>query len=392
VVVHGALRRGDAGWQLRVRCLSVGDGFQVGAWRFTSPDPLAASDQVAAAVAHALTVDLEVPARRPAEAGDAARARALDLYFRGKRELRAHWFEPDAAAALLAEAHALAPDDPAVLAEHATAAARVASMAGARMESQNAAARALAERAVALAPERAEGWFALAVTHSTANRVTPAALAARAVLARSPGHLGAQELLGTILVEVGEPAAAVTRFRAVLASDPRSRVVGDLARAVALLGDWDGAVEVLRSQPEAGVAGLTWSRLRLWNPALPPPPPLPAWPMVPTLMREARQFYEALERGLVTDAVAEAALERLVLGHTGRMLAGLLQVSVEISVHLGDLPRSLGLLARAVDEGLVDRVWLDRCPVLAPLRAHGDYEGLARRVAERADAVLASLG
>jgi eukaryotic-like serine/threonine-protein kinase len=88
VVVDGSLRRAAGMLRVSARVVSVADGFQLWAKRFDRPekDALAVSDEVASAVAQALTVQRSGPARvAPSNAA------AVDLYLRARHALRGAW-------------------------------------------------------------------------------------------------------------------------------------------------------------------------------------------------------------------------------------------------------------------------------------------------------------
>jgi serine/threonine-protein kinase len=64
-----------------------------------------------------------------------------------------------------------------------------------------------------------------------------------------------------------------------------------------------------------------------------------------------------------------------------------LQVRAEMLETAGD-PAAIDSVVGAVDEGLLDLTWMDRCPVLTTTRADARFAGLRARVADRARHVL----
>ena len=54
-------------------------------------------------------------------------------------------------------------------------------------------------------------------------------------------------------------------------------------------------------------------------------------------------------------------------------------------------PPALAALERAVDAGLHDLFWFERCPLLEPLRAGPAYARMLRGMRDRLDAVNAAL-
>jgi TolB-like protein len=111
VVVVGSVR--SAGDQVRIqaRVLGMADGFQVWAQRFDcrSVDTLKTTDDVARAVAEALTVDLRTPERRPV-----TNPEVTDLYLRARSAVRHRWYstQGDEDITLLERGLGLSPEDP----------------------------------------------------------------------------------------------------------------------------------------------------------------------------------------------------------------------------------------------------------------------------------------
>jgi serine/threonine-protein kinase len=63
------------------------------------------------------------------------------------------------------------------------------------------------------------------------------------------------------------------------------------------------------------------------------------------------------------------------------------QLIAEVCAHLGAIDRAMAALSRAADNALVDLDWLERCPLLTPLRSHADYAALHERVRTRAEQI-----
>src|SRR5262249_11527402 len=122
VIVEGSVRKGPGSVRIHARVVSVDDGFQIWAKRFDGAESevLAKNDEVARAVAEALTVDAP---RTPREA--AHDAEAVDLYLRARAAY--HTGFPTGFAAsipIFEQALARSPDDPRILAGFAMARAR----------------------------------------------------------------------------------------------------------------------------------------------------------------------------------------------------------------------------------------------------------------------------
>ena len=78
-------------------------------------------------------------------------------------------------------------------------------------------------------------------------------------------------------------------------------------------------------------------------------------------------------------------------GWFGLLLVILAGLSRPVSAASGDLDTAFAMLALAVQHGLFDRHWLERCPLLVGLRADPRYPPLHAKVAGRAHAVLDAL-
>ncbi|MBA2539302.1 MAG: protein kinase, partial [Deltaproteobacteria bacterium] len=165
VVVEGSMRRRGELVRISARAIGVTDGFQLWANHFdTAPSGLLdVGDQVAQAVARALTVEIDLPARIMPS------ATAVELYLEAKAKLRAQWYTGAAPVIpALEQARQLAPDHPGIVATLAMAVARAAFFTS---DGGLPRARALAEQAIALAPNSGEAWFALGLAQLYANDV-----------------------------------------------------------------------------------------------------------------------------------------------------------------------------------------------------------------------------
>jgi serine/threonine-protein kinase len=391
IVVEGSIRRTAAGYRVGLRTVSVADGYVLGAWRFESADPLGLVDDAALTVAKALTVELPSPSRQVAS------PEAVDLYLRGKSALRDAWFQPIGALTLLTQAHALAPDDPDILAAYATGLARTGLFASSDQPVVLGVARSEAERAVSLGPDRAEGWFALGVARIYSSDLAGGAEALRNALARAPGHAQAQHALGSLLLEAGVVTEAMARLNAAVSLDPSSLDARlELARAHALLGDWNRAWTLLSADPGRKPLGraIVWSRLRLWNPQLAPAPPLPP-PDDADEQPFVRHVVEFLQEIVATGkwpASSDRILAEGVEATAGRLHTVRLQYKAEAMLFLGEPDRALAAIGQAATQGMVDLLWLERCPLVTPLRGNPDLERARRIVADRADAVARAVG
>lgn len=385
VVVEGSMRRRGELVRIAARAIGVSDGFQLWANHFdTAPEGLlSVGDEVARAVARALTIEIDLPARGTQNAA------AIAVYLESKAKLRAMWFaDVGSVVRDLERAHSLAPDDPAILATLATAVARSAFFdAGTELVR----ARALAERAIALAPTSGEAWFALGISCLYASDHAAAARALRRAVTHATGLAIAQSLLGAILLEAGGLDDAIAHLEAAGQIDPGGPHYTDLPRAYIYRdGDYAAAFATLASaRVYGGMLGFAAARLRLWQGQLTAMAPFEG-----EYPAEVRRNLEAIRHVYATGTFAPGSreeLDTLLRSLSARRRAANAQFLCELLVHLGEHDAAMTYVELAVDAGLQDRMWFERCPLLQPLRERPRFGELAAIVATRANAVLAAI-
>jgi serine/threonine-protein kinase len=391
VVVDGAVRRVGDTLRITARLISVADGFQLWAKRFDRPsaDVLQVIDEEAAAIADALTVAHTGPRESPAD------PEALDLYLRARHfYLQQHADAVREAVRLYEAALARAPEDPTILAGYAIAKVRAWFFGGSEDEARRAVARA-----VIAAPNRAEARLALAHVHFQSGDAAGSVTELKRVIALAPSLAEAHERLGAIALEIGRIEYAMRHLQAALTLDPQ--LVGarvELARGHALTGAWadvwrqfDG---VLREDSPPGLFTAylrlaLWSkdeeRIATWQRTIAAQPPGKT-----ALQQSVLHAYRTAQRGQPETTMMDQVLEQHTLGGQ-RFRSFLLQARTEILAVSGNGPRAMESLVRAVDTGLLDVVWLDRCPLLQPLRSDPAFAGLRARVLERVAPILAAL-
>ncbi|HUS63278.1 MAG TPA: serine/threonine-protein kinase, partial [Kofleriaceae bacterium] len=215
VLVEGSVRRHGDGLRITARVVSVTDCFQEWTKRFECPagDALRVSDEVAAALAEALT--MAPPAARPAGSDPIA----VDLYLRGRAALRGlDRASAEHAVDLLGQAQGRAPDDPTILAAGARAGARMLFFRSDPTVAQRA--LALARRAVAAAPHSGEVELALAQVHFALGAYVDAATHAARAVRRAPFLADAHAMIGRVRVEVGPLERGRGALDRALALDP----------------------------------------------------------------------------------------------------------------------------------------------------------------------------
>jgi serine/threonine-protein kinase len=393
VVVEGTLKRTNDVLRVSARLVSVTDGFQLWARRFErGPRDLhAIADEAVDAITESLTVRRVAPARDPNV--DPA---ALDLYMRARHEYHQGWSSNVThAIALFEDALRRAPNDPRVLAGYALAQMRRLNNDDASEGTAHVALRA-AERARVAAPNAGEPLVALASYHLTMGDYRSAAREVNDALRRAPSLPDVHDLCGRILVEVGRPEEGIAFLERALLLEPRMfRTKGDVVRVSALLGEW-GRLEALNHSHPRGEAeqSFTWflrARLAMWRGDT-------AWAkaaqqelakadfaLAPTIVA----ICEVIQARAVPSMLVEMvdAMGR-VTGRVRRRPIFFRQLRAEVSAYVGDPEGAIGALEDAGALGLIDLVWLDRCPLFDPLRADPRIVQVRADVADRAALVL----
>jgi serine/threonine-protein kinase len=379
-VVEGSVRRSSGTVRVTARLVSVTDGFQIWAKRFDRADGdlLAIADEASQAIAQALVKPVAaLPAR--ADLNDPV---ALDLYLRARKSLRQ--FERGAAveAAELAEQGlARVPDDPRLLAAQAIARARMWSMEADGNRSYEIA-MSSARRAKELAPDMAETHTAVAVMLMAEMRMQEAIPELRAAMKRGPMLTEPRELAGKLLIELDRIPDGIAELERALALDPEmAACTVEIARAQALMGNWDRAWERLDDSTFLHVVGrarlLTWAGRVQETEAL--------------INRHESKFPLLARFRYITDEKAPRPATTLVGPRRARRDLFMLQLNAELAAGRGRHETALDSVVQAVGQGLFDIAWLDRCPILADVRADARFPELRRQVVARAEPILAAL-
>jgi serine/threonine-protein kinase len=390
VVVEGNVRKTPVGVRINSRLVSVADGFQLWAKRFDRPekDLLVVNDEVAKAIADALTVDLSAPAREaPTDPV------SIELYLRARQEYRKFWLPAtERSVALFEQALARAPDDPTILAGYAMALARMAFGNG-----ENAPrARKAAERAVAAAPHLGETHLAMAHALFQLGDAAGAVKSFKVALARAPALAEAHTQLGMILGEVGLLDDAARWLETALGLDPSAHVTArTLARICFMRGDWERTLSLMddarRVEGEFGYR-VNIGRFLMWR-----RDQESARKMFASFPAEENERLSPVQR-----VVWEALMHKTspfdlpdyqnMLGPTSaggwRRGAYFYQLGAEMAAYLEDDARFMQALAGAVSTGLIDLAWIDRCPLLDKYRSAPDMHRARIIVEERASRVI----
>jgi serine/threonine-protein kinase len=393
VVAEGSLRR--IGEQLRVstRLISVSDGFQIWAKRADrrASEMLTLSDELAQAMAEALTVEAAPPAREtPTD------PRALDAYFRGRFEY--HKFQREAlddALAHFEQARALAPDDPMILSGYALVLTRLWFFGNQGGGEQ---ARAAAERALALAPTRGEPLVALGALGFLEQHTEQAVRQSLRALSIIPWSGDAHELLGKILIETGPVDEGIAHYERAIQLDGAFHMTRpSIARGLALSGRWAQAWELLTPQlqrPDSGMAWVLAARMLAWQRNA---DGARALLNAPEIVDGKHPIAEAILRFCLDPRPENQPYPFVTATFTPtstnwRARAIMAQTRCEFALALGDLDEASKALEQVVKIGLIDLLWLEGCPALDPLRETPLYQESRRIVRDRARSIRAAAG
>ena len=391
VVVEGAVRKRGERIRISARVVGVADGFQLWASHIDSGADglLAASDELVQAIASALTVDLAMPERVTID------PEASSLYLEGKAKTRLNWIDGnlEPAVADLEQARSLAPDDPAILATLSQALARSAFYGA--PASRLVRARELAERAVDLAPKTGGPHIAVGTACLYDGSTSESVAAFARALRHSPGSAMAQAMLGAALLEAGALDDAISRLEVSRSLDPLGLSHIDLPRAYFYAGRWEHTLAEFERARQAKDFDLRLfddimlARMKMWRGELAPIAEVPGTSTPPNVFAYAEVVRRIHATGVFSEA-DRSAMAAIVDIDNRRLRASRAQFMAEYLMFAGDAEEAIRYIGISVDAGLQDFMWMQKCPMLAPLRDRTDFQALEARVAERARAVLAA--
>ncbi|MGE5186416.1 MAG: protein kinase domain-containing protein, partial [Acidobacteriota bacterium] len=395
-VVVGTLRRTPQGLRLNARLIGVVDGFQIWASKLecSEAEILAASAQLVQGVAGALSTRA-TSSTRPTD------PRAVDLYLRARAEQRRYWAtHAQAAADLLEQAAAIAPTSPQILGALAHATVQAWVFTG----KPEVAARARVHVERALATGHGEAYIASAQYHFNQGQFERGGRDLGIALARAPMSATAHELAANILVEIDSTGAARHHYETAIGLDPgRADVIASgLARLEALEGKFEAAdariaALVANLDPSVVQLGLVMSaRLAGWR-GRPQQLLAAARQFTPRMGADAARFAGMVSHAIDTgnlDAEQWRSLWTAFEGDHDRpvrqQLMGL-QILSELLLMIGKVDAAFDTLDAAARLGLMDRVWIDSCPLFQGLGTRQRYHAIRGKVAARASAVLTAL-
>jgi serine/threonine-protein kinase len=351
-------------------------------------------DQVAPAVELAARA---IDTTLAAEAIPQARLEVEELIMRARHMLHDNMRDTPRAMALLEQGVAMAPDEPRLISNLAIAHVRMAFFLGETNTTSLARATELARRALALAPQLADSHVAAAHVALNTGDAVEAAVQFRTAIACAPHLTEAHEHLGRLLLEAGYIDVAMARLDDALRIAVCPRMVRwDIGRAWVLEGRSDDYL-ALEAELIAEGRDRPNSRARyLW------------WRGDLAGLREFRAWFEAGGQTALAPEVVRAMLRVFLEGGypavreqlvafirsetvNARRRAFVAQMTVEAAAFAGDLDTAFVALDDAIASGLFDLHWLDKCELLANVRADPRFAAVRAPVKARADAILDAL-
>ncbi len=387
VLIDGSVRRAGSALRIAARLLNSSDGTQLWAQRFDRPasDALAVSDEVAHAVTAALLNGQSAPQRTVIKDADAVDLylRARSLYYRGGMDMLQQ------AVQLYEQLLSLRPGDPTLLSAYAMARAKLWFFG---IGGQGELARAAAEKAIAAAPDRPDAQLAMAMVCFYHGDAAGALGHAKKTIEHAPSNAEAFDLIGRVLAETGPIGAALRYLERAYELDNviALRSLMDRTRLKALQGEWDEAERLMDESIRLGIPpGAIWiirTRITGWRTdraaiatKLLQHPDIQSGqhPRVQALLRLLTgDNQDDLDVFFFPNLASEQSSPR------SRTFIYQLKTEACMARRLPDA--AVRALARSVDNGLFDLVWLDRCPLLNDLRRDLRFLALRKIVFERA--------
>jgi serine/threonine-protein kinase len=303
---------------------------------------------------------------------------ALDLYLRARHEEQRLTVDSlHKAASLSAQALALSPDEPTILAGYAVLHARVWNTDIGADPSVARKAETAAGRALSLAPRSAEPHLALSILRGIHTDWPGAATSLREALRLSPLPRSEIHLrLGQLLLECGELARAEEAFELVLALEPFQRhAYVELSRLYALQGEFGRAHALLRASleklGESFIVRTSQIRFAGWQRL---PPPVFAIDALPERATPSFLLLVRMLKGYRPNQEERQLLQRETTNQEpSRQELLFSQVLAELAQYDGRSEEALSHLERAAQRGLLDLSWLDRCPLFTEFHSHASF-------------------
>jgi serine/threonine-protein kinase len=393
-VVSGSVRRSGDKLRVSARLLSVADGFQIWARRLDCEESaiLDVSEQIARGVAQALST-------RAGSSTGAIDPEAVDYFLRAKGELRRFWGEyAEKAKELLEKAALIAPTSGPILSALAFASVQV------WMRRGDLAARTDAQHAVerALASGHGEAYLASSNLKLNTGDIDGASTDLGIALARAPMSALAHETVARLLIETDAVDEGLRHFEMAAGLDATREkyVQPDLCRIEALRGNFESAfrrIETLLADPDPAIVqigSVMEARLGVWTNDVPR--------IIAAVGRLPKQFrgqgfdllaiYNkwAATGEFDTDGWIAHARATADPNLPRRTQLASLQRLCETSAMMQQERACEASMDIGIDHGLIDVLWIDRCPVFARYEGATWLTAARRRIRTRAASALAA--
>jgi serine/threonine-protein kinase len=321
---------------------------------------------------------------------------AYEMWLRARHVTQLNNSKIGDAVLLLEEASRIAPTDARITATLAMAYVRRAFFIANTDAHVLQKASELARRALQLGPEVAETHLAIGHLELNTGDCVVAAGHFRVAISRAPFLPEGHEYLGRMLLEAGFLEQGLDRLSDASAIAPHVKSPKwEIARAHALEGRWDDfdhIVNDLSTTDERVVSVARYMRwrgesdkLRAFRGTLATSQQL----FAPRVLTNLFSVYvdgswEQHKHDLIAHALDLSPPNR-------RRRAFVAQLVAEAAGWMNDVDSTAALVQHAIYQGLFDLHWLDKCPLLASLRADPRFEKLRAHVKLRADAILDAL-
>lgn len=394
-VIQGSIERSGSQIQVRARAINTADGVQWWAKRYQVPAEalLGVLDEVTQSLAASLSKVAGSLTRRHAIVNPVA----MEIYLRGRDAYR-HAQSPASVLALFEEARRHDPDSPLINASYAMALLRFWMLSPRGDTSLVAKARDAAQTALTQAPTLGEPHLALGLLHLHLGDSVGAIREFRTAISMAPSMAEAHGFLGMLLAEMGRVPEALQRLDTANSLDPTMHLPNnDRRRLAALIGDWERAMRVdprtaLLVSSAGWMLNLRIASYRGDTAVL--------TELAATLANASQQGYglERLMARMIDVYLGRAPVSMAYEdsqwiytpepGTSCRRLALISQLRAEVAGFANDIDEAIAAIDRGLDFGLIDLLWLDRCPLLDGVRQDIRFSDLRHRLLQRVHAAV----
>ncbi|HEY4179650.1 MAG TPA: serine/threonine-protein kinase [Kofleriaceae bacterium] len=397
LVIAGSLRRTPTGLRVSARLIAVADGFQIWAHKVDTSEGelLVTTSQLSGGIIEALSAKAKEAATR-----GGMDPRAVDLYLRAKSEQRRFWGEHQQnAKELLEHALAISPNVPQLLGAHAYASVQT----WIRKMNPDLIAGAIASVERGLATGTPDAYLAAGSLRLNRGDHVGAGQAYGIALAKAPMSSMVNEHVGRVLCEIDSIKTGRHHLDVALALDPtRWPVVdGDLVRLDLMEGKTDAVDARIQrlftdSDPAFKQLGAVYiARLSVWRrdysqieKAL-----SQLGSRLGTGGGDQVKFYAAWKAGTPVDSPTwRASMDGLMAAsHPHRMVTMNLQRMAEMAMAMDRFDDAWYTLELADKSGLIDRVWIENCPLFLEYQNEPRVAAVRASVTNRAREMLTAL-